>query len=71
MCAFAASRSEKVESFSKKICWRPWLPGVRIPGRQAWGGSSTLDGQKMDDWDGRRCYCGYVDIMISTYPWPL
>jgi len=47
MCAFTASRSEKTESLS---AGGPSWQVLRVSGRQAGGGFSTLAGQKMDQW---------------------
>jgi len=46
MCAFTASRSEKMGSLSDG--GRPRWQVLRVSGRQAGGGFSTFAGQKMD-----------------------
>ena len=46
MCAFTASRSEKMESLS---AGGPSWQVLRVSGRQAGGGFSTLSGQNMDE----------------------
>ena len=46
MCAFTASRSEKIESLSTG--GGPGWQVLRVSGRQTGGGSPTLAGQKMD-----------------------
>jgi len=60
MCAFTRSRSEKMESLSAE-----GLAGVKIRvfGRQAGGGLSTLAGQKMDKWE-------WVSVFMWI-SWPL
>ena len=54
MCAFTRSRSEKMESLSAE-----GLAGVKIRvfGRQAGGGLSTLAGQNTDEW-------GWVLVLV-------
>jgi len=47
MYAFTASRSEKMESLSAE---GPGWQVLRVSGRQAVEGFSTLAGQKMDEW---------------------
>ena len=47
MCALTASRSEKMESLS---AGSPVWQVLRVSGRQAGEGFSTLAGQKMDEW---------------------
>ena len=48
MCAFTASRSEKMESLS---AGGPGWQVLRVSGLwQAGGGFSTFAGQKMDEW---------------------
>ena len=46
MCAFTASRSERMESLSAE---GPRWQVLRVSGRQAIGGLSTLAGQNMDE----------------------
>jgi len=46
MCAFTASRSEKTESLSAGC---PGWQVLRVSGRQAGEGFSTLAGQNMDE----------------------
>ena len=47
MCAFTASRSERIESLSAE---GPGWQVLRVSGRQAGEGFSTLAGQNMDEW---------------------
>ena len=47
MCAFTASRSEKLESRS---AGGPGWQVLRVSGRQAGGGSSTVACQNLDEW---------------------
>jgi|AntDeeMinimDraft_5_1070356.scaffolds.fasta_scaffold93084_1 hypothetical protein len=61
MCAFTASRSEKIESLSTG--GGPGWQVLRVYGRQAGGGVSNLAGQKMDEW-------GWV-LFLMWISWPL
>ena len=47
MCAFTTSRSKKMESLS---AGGPGWQVLRVSGRQAGGGLSTLVDQNMDEW---------------------
>ena len=47
MCVFTALRYEKIESLS---AGGPGWQVLRVSGRQAEGGFSTLAGQNMDEW---------------------
>ena len=61
MCApLKASRFEKMESFS---AGGPGLQVLRVSGRQAGGGFSTLAGQNMGEW-------GWASA-IMWISWPL
>jgi hypothetical protein len=59
-CAFTASRSEKIQSFS---AGGPGWQVLRVCGRQTKGGFSTLAGQNLDDW-------GWASVLMWI-SWPL
>jgi len=60
MCAFTASRFEKMENlFAGGLRWQV----LRVSGRQAGGGFSTLAGQNMDEW-------GWASVLMWI-SWPL
>ena len=60
MCAFIASRPEKMESLS---AGSPGWQVRRVSGRQAGGGFSTFAGQNMDEW-------GWTSVLMWI-SWPL
>ena len=61
MCAFTASRSKKMESL---FAGGPGWQVLRVSGRQAGGGFSTLAGQNMDEW-------GKASVLMWISSWPL
>ena len=60
MCAFTASRSERMESLSAE---GPRWQVLRVSGRQAGGGFFTLAGQSMDEWRWA--------LVLMWISWPL